>query len=366
MRVLAQRDAAITSGVEAFPPAIAFTKDDPLLRGRSDTPEFRLLNDFQRGFPLVARPYARIAELLGIDEERTLDLLRRLVARGYVSRIGAVFAPHRIGASTLAALAAPPDMLGAIAARVSAYPEVNHNYEREHRYNLWFVIAAPEMQRVEQVRLELELATACPVISLPLLEEFHIDLGFDLNGGPKHTGAARPVSGSFRRAPSAAERKLIAALEPGLDLVPQPFAALASRTGSGEQELMGLIKGWLASGVLRRFGVVVRHHELGYRANAMVVWDVPNDEVRDVGLRLAREPEVTLCYRRQRHPPQWRYNLFCMIHAAVRADAHRSVERLRHRLALGRYPHAVLITARRFKQCSARYAGREENHRGRV
>jgi DNA-binding Lrp family transcriptional regulator len=364
MGVLAQRHAVITSGVEALRPALAFTKDDPILRGRSDTPEFRLLNDFQHGFPLLPRPYARIAELLGIGEERTLHLLRHLAGRGYFSRIGAVFAPHRIGASTLAALAAPPEMLEAIAARVSAYPEVNHNYEREHRYNLWFVIAAPDRQRVEQVCLEIELATGCPVISLPLVEEFHIDLGFDLNGGSKHTGAARPVSGSFRRPPSATERKLIAALEPGLDLVPQPFAALASRTGSSEQEVLGLIKGWLASGVLKRFGVVVRHHELGYRANAMVVWDVPDDEVCDIGLRLAREPEVTLCYRRQRHPPQWRYNLFCMIHAAVRADAHRRVDRLRRRLALGRYPHAVLITARRFKQCSARYAGRAETHRG--
>lgn len=142
--------------------------------------EYRLLNDYQRDFPLEPRPYARIASELGIDEDEVLACLAGLREAGAVSRVGAVIRPGTIGASTLAAMRVPDQRLEEVAAAVNAFPEVNHNYERDHAINLWFVITAPNGDRLAQVLDEIENKVGLEVIDLPLVTPFHIDLGFEL------------------------------------------------------------------------------------------------------------------------------------------------------------------------------------------
>lgn len=140
----------------------------------------RLLNEFQQDFPLDSRPYAVLGERLGIGEDEVMDRLARLSRGGSISRVGAVFRPHAVGGSTLAAMAVPEDRLEAVAELVSAFPEVNHNYQREHRLNLWFVVTASSKARVAEVLAEISQSAGLQVLDLPLLEHFHIDLGFDL------------------------------------------------------------------------------------------------------------------------------------------------------------------------------------------
>lgn len=313
----------------------------------------RLLNEFQRDFPLLPHPFAEIGKALGLDEETVLDAYREGLASGAISRVGAVVAPRRIGASTLAAMAVPAERLEEVAARVNARAEVNHNYEREGLYNLWFVVAAPDTARRDAVLREIGAECGLQVISLPLREEYHIDLGFDLHGGAKHHSAS-PASAPCLL--GEMERDLLAALQNGLALTPQPFKTLGDQVGLSEHMVIELIEGWLASGLLKRFGVVVRHHELGFTANAMCVWNVPQSEVDALGRQLAALPGVTLCYQRQRALPDWPYNLYCMIHGKQREE----VEALRSQhaalLGLDVFPHTVLFSLRRFKQCGARYA----------
>ena len=142
--------------------------------------EQRLLNEFQHGLPLTPEPFADIARQLGVYETTVLETLQRLQTEGVVSRVGAVFRPNRIGASTLAAMAVPAPMLEEIAEIVSSFAEVNHNYEREHRFNLWFVVVADDEQQLQDVLAEIEDSCGYPVLDLPLLNEHFIDLGFDL------------------------------------------------------------------------------------------------------------------------------------------------------------------------------------------
>jgi len=139
-----------------------------------------LLNEYQRGFPLCDAPYAEIGRQLGVSETEVIDTLRSLQQRGLVSRVGPVFKPNRAGASTLAAMAIPEERLDAVAALVSACDEVNHNYEREHYFNLWFVVTAPDERRVRAVLGEIEARTGIAVLDLPLECSFYIDLGFPL------------------------------------------------------------------------------------------------------------------------------------------------------------------------------------------
>jgi len=141
----------------------------------------KLLNDFQKTFPLSPTPYADIAARLGVTETDVLEALRDLEKDGIISRIGPVFRPHRIGTSTLVAMAIPKGRLQHVANYINTLPEVNHNYEREHHLNLWFVVTATTEEHLQTVLTEIEENTGIVVMSLPMLESYHIDLGFDLN-----------------------------------------------------------------------------------------------------------------------------------------------------------------------------------------
>lgn len=144
--------------------------------------EQRLLNDFQRELPLDSRPFARIAEQLNVSEAAVIDSLQSLQQRGVISRVGPVFRPNRIGVSTLAAMSVPPEQIDCIARIVSAFPEVNHNYEREHAFNLWFVVTASSEEHLAIVLHEIEQHTEYPLMSLPMLDDYFIDLAFELDG----------------------------------------------------------------------------------------------------------------------------------------------------------------------------------------
>jgi len=121
-----------------------------------------------------------MAEALGIEESEVIARLSRLTDSGAISRVGPVFRPKRVGLSTLAAIAVPSERLDSVAALVNSYAEVNHNYERDHVFNLWFVLTAEDQGRLSSVIAEISERTGLEVLDLPMLAEYHIDLGFPL------------------------------------------------------------------------------------------------------------------------------------------------------------------------------------------
>jgi DNA-binding Lrp family transcriptional regulator len=151
------------------------------------------------------------------------------------------------------------------------------------------------------------------------------------------------------------ERELVAAVQDGLPLERHPYAAIGRKVGLSEAQAIDGLRRLIERGVIRRFGLVLSHRDLGYRANAMVVWDIPDDAVGEIGERLAALPYVTLCYRRPRRLPDWPYNLFCMIHGRDR----ETVEGLAREAAMAAgaadCPRTVLFSNRQFKQRGARY-----------
>jgi len=163
---------------------------------------------------------------------------------------------------------------------------------------------------------------------------------------------------------SDTELKLIGAIQGGLPLVARPYAQLAEQLGMTEIAVIEHLMRLQASGVVKRMGLVVRHRELGYGANAMVVWDVPDAEVSELGRCLSGFEFVTLCYRRPRQGAEWPYNLFCMIHGQDRETVRGMVRQLVQCCGLEDIPHTLLFSGRRFKQRGARYqnaAVREES-----
>ena len=163
---------------------------------------------------------------------------------------------------------------------------------------------------------------------------------------------------------SASDQRLIQAIQHGLPLVSRPYAALAAQLGLAEEEVIARIEQFKQSGIIKRMGVVVRHRELGYRANAMVVWDVPDEEVAELGRCLSRFEFVTLCYRRPRRLPDWRYNLFCMIHGQDREAVLEKYAMLIERCGLQGIPRDILFSRRRFKQRGAIYRPQPNDREG--
>jgi len=151
------------------------------------------------------------------------------------------------------------------------------------------------------------------------------------------------------------DSRLIAAIQDGLPLSPRPWAEVGERIGMDEGEVIRRVKALQEQGYIKRFGLVVRHHELGYNANAMVVWDVPDERVAEVGEALGRQRCVTLCYQRPRRPPHWPYNLFCMIHGKDRQRVLDYIDQVTEELGLQEIPKEVLFSGRRFKQRGAKY-----------
>lgn len=140
-----------------------------------------LINSLQRGFPLSPRPYREVAEALGLEEQEVIERLRRMLAEGALTRLGAILsAPQLGGERTLAALAAPPERLEEVIQAINRHEEVSHNYERTHRYNLWFVISSEDSDAVQRVIAEIERETGLTVINLPTLEEYRVEFYFEL------------------------------------------------------------------------------------------------------------------------------------------------------------------------------------------
>ena len=154
---------------------------------------------------------------------------------------------------------------------------------------------------------------------------------------------------------SEQDKELIAEIQGGLPLASHPYAEIGERVGLSEQEVIQRIGSLQADGIIKRMGIVVRHHELGYTANAMVVWNVPDERLDEIGDLLGSQDCVTLCYQRPRRLPDWPYNLFCMIHGQKRERVLQIIDAIVESEGLADIPHKVLFSGRRFKQRGARY-----------
>ncbi|HEY0823097.1 MAG TPA: Lrp/AsnC family transcriptional regulator, partial [Ramlibacter sp.] len=274
------------------------------------------------------------------------------------SRIGAVWGRGAGGAAALCALAVPPDRLERVAATVSRDPAVNHNYEREHAWNLWYVITGPDSGCVRATADRLAGEADAPALFLPMVRAYRVDLGFDLRAPHAARTALRPASHRehVARPVAFSERPLAALAEAGLPLVPRPYDAWAAELGWPREAVLATLRRWLRCGTLRRFGIVVRHHDLGFAANAMTVIQADPAEVDAIGAVLAAQPGVTLAY--QRAPdPRWPYNLYFMVHGRERAGVEALIAQALDASGAARLPHATLFSARRFKQTGGRYFG---------
>jgi DNA-binding Lrp family transcriptional regulator len=289
----------------------------------------------QRGIPLAERPFAELGAGCGLSEETVLALVRRLLSSRDARRFGAVFDARRLGyRSALCSMLLPREALPAIAKKVAAVRGVTHAYERGWPGelptaspggpagrvwpNLWFTLAAPSATFAES--LDALRADCAPhaIDELPALLRFKIDVVFDVRTRDRDErveprSPVVPQETSLVYALDDSQQALVRRLQGHLPVCERFFAAVAEAAGRTEGDLLAQLREWQACGVMRRVGLLLRHREIGFKANGMCCWDVPQAEALEFGRRVALFPEVTHCYERPR-TERFPFRLYAMIH----------------------------------------------------
>lgn len=330
--------------------------------------EKQVLTRLQRGIEPVARPFRG----LEIPEDDVVSLLKRAQKEGLVRRFGGVFDARRLGyRSILCALDVTEDQLEEKAARVSAHNGVTHCYERtpysgEGNYpKLWFTLAMLHNE-FEKGLAELEKALSPPLRSgatedsilyeLPAIRRFKIDVVFDLhtrNRDETFPVAASPVTDdeSFK-VYTEAEKELVRALDQQLPVTARPFTAVGEQIGQSEEWVLSTLKTWAELGALRRIGAILYHRKAGFKANAMCVWPVAENNITEAGRKVAARAEVTHCYQRPRLDA-FPFDLYAMVHKDNWDETERLFYEISERCGLS--GGELFASGREFKKTSMKY-----------
>ncbi len=329
-----------------------------------DLTDRKLLNLIQSRFPLVERPYLALAEELGIGEGETISRLKELKRQNVVRQISAIFDTRRLGyKTTLVAMAYHPEELHAGALFINRHPGVSHNYAREGSYyNLWFTLAVPPDGDLESVVAWMAGETgALNYRVMPTLRFFKIGVNFDMvqqkgaayNYNPDNVGDRQPPPNWNQALPvSEADKAVIRELQEDLPLIPRPYDAMAQRLGMDPAGLFALARGFEERKIMRRFSAVLHHRRSGFRANAMVVWQVPPERAEEVGLTMAQHPAVTHCYERPTFP-DWPYTHFSMIHATTQEECEEIAREIGEATQIS--DNLLLYSTREYKKTRVRY-----------
>lgn len=330
-------------------------------RADLDAVDTELIDGFQSGVPVERRPFRAVGAALGVSETEALARVERLREGGVFRRFGAVLNPPVIGSSTLAAVTVSEERFDEIAAAINDYQQVNHNYRRDHEWNMWFVVTAGTRKTRDRILGEIE-HLAGSVLDLPMLTDYYINLEFPVVNTDRFaresleqtTVNATRISEDAAVDLSDLDRRLLLEIQDGLPLSVTPYQDVASAIDADTEAVIGAIDRLLSAGCIKRIGCVVNHVVTGFDNNCMVVWDIPEQVLDECGERVGELPYVTLCYHRPRRPKlDWPYTLFTMIHGRD-GDA---VDAMIDELATEHlpYPHERLYSTETLKQTGARY-----------
>jgi DNA-binding Lrp family transcriptional regulator len=331
-----------------------------------DDLDTRLLGLVQAEVPLVRRPFAVLAERLGVPEAEVLQRLSALAARPgpVIRQISAIFDSRALGyQSTLVAARIEPERLDAAVEVLNAHPGISHNYERNHAFNVWYTLAVPPHSKLGlacTVDLLHQLSGAQSTRMLPTLRLFKIGVQFDLSGGD--LAAARtggPAFGADDQAAALAagpvtvqDRGMIRILQRHLPIVAEPFDALAAEGNVEVEDLLAAGRRFLGQKRMRRYAAVLRHREAGISANAMGVWEVPDGQREAFGRTAASFAAVSHCYERPTYP-DWPYSIFTMVHAPTPGECEAVLAALA--AATGTVSRVALYSTREFKKTRVQY-----------
>jgi DNA-binding Lrp family transcriptional regulator len=326
------------------------------------TADRELLNAVQWDFPLEPRPYAVLAERLGTSQTEVLDRIARVKSLGVLRQLSAIFDTRALGySSALVAAKIDPDRVDEAAAVISRHPGVSHNYKRNHAYNLWYTIAVPPGDGLdEHLDVLHDESGALMTRKLPTLKLFKIGVKLDMTGATAADAKAevlaheRPERREHMPAPDLSELEIAAirVTQEDLPLEERPFAAEGDLIGCDEAEMLELLSSFKQRNLMRRFAAVMNHRSAGYKANAMGVWAVPDERLEEIGPQMAGFAHVSHCYRRPTYD-DWPYSVFTMVHGHTARDCEDTIAAIRAETGIDEY--ALLWSVKEYKKVRVRY-----------
>ena len=316
-----------------------------------------ILNEIQWSFPLVTRPFDAIAKKFNTTPEIVKERLNSLKESGVLRQLSAIFDTRKLGyTSSLVAMEIESDKLEHVANQINRHPGVSHNYERDHQFNLWFTLAVPPGT---DLKTELEkfnvLSGIKKVRMLPTLQLFKIGVKLDLVDEKKHDIAPTEEKKDIKETKFVAteqDKDFIRELQKNMEIIDEPFVNAAKNLGITEQEVFEKMKHYEDIGVMRRFAAILRHRQIGFTANGMIVWKVDKDKIPEVGATLGSFPQVSHCYERPTYP-DWSYNVFSMIHCKTHDEAYDVAKTIQDQIHVDDYN--ILFSTREFKKTRVEY-----------
>ncbi len=316
-----------------------------------------ILNEIQWTFPLVTRPFDAIAKKFDTTPKIIKEHLNNLKKVGILRQLSAIFDTRKLGyTSSLVAMEIEHDKLEYVASQINRHPGVSHNYERDHQFNLWFTLAVPPGADLKtEVDKFNVLKGIKKVRMLPTLQLFKIGVKLDMVDEKKHEIAPTEKKKEIKNVkfePTEEDKNFIRELQKDMEIIDEPFVKAANNLGITENELFEKMKYYEDIGVMRRFAAILRHRQIGYTANGMIVWIVPEDRISEVGEKLGAFPQVSHCYERPTYP-DWPYNVFSMIHCKTHNEAHEMAKKIQDQIKVPEYQ--ILFSSREFKKIRVEY-----------
>ena len=305
----------------------------PKLRSRKygaaiplDEVDRRLLNLMQGRFPIAQRPYAQVAEAAGLSEEETMERVRHLLDERIIRQVTPIFDTRALGySSMLVAAKVDPENPWRAANIINAHPGVSHNYLRNHEFNIWFTIATePDSPLGLEGTLEVlgRIAGAESIRQLPTLKLFKIRMDLEMEGGTdalaKAAEAVEPAE-TERQPYDELDIAVIKALQGDLPVVAEPFAPAAAELGMSQAKLLAHLEAMQERRLLRRVAAILFHRRAGFSANGMGVWKVPDEQILEIGPRMAAFRGISHCYQRPTYA-DWPYSVFTMAHGRSKEE----------------------------------------------
>jgi len=316
-----------------------------------------LLNEIQWTFPIVTRPFDTIAKKFNTTPDDIKNRLNRLKKIGVLRQLSAIFDTRKLGyTSSLVAMEIEDDQLENVANQINRHPGVSHNYERDHQFNLWFTLAVPPGSDLKEELDKFNVLKGIKKVRmLPTLQLFKIGVKLDMVDNKKHevapTESKKEIS-NIRFEATEDDKEFIRELQKDMEIIDEPFAKAAKNLGIAENELFEKMKYYEAIGVMRRFAAILRHRQVGFAANGMIVWKVPRDRISKVGETLGSFPQVSHCYERPTYD-DWPYNVFSMIHCKTHDEANEMAKKIQDQIHVDDYK--ILFSSREFKKTRVEY-----------
>ena len=317
----------------------------------------QILNEIQWTFPLVSQPFHDIAKKFDISTQVVKERLKNLKKTGVLRQLSAIFDTRKLGyKSSLVAMEIESDKLESVARQINRHPGVSHNYEREHQFNLWFTLATPPGT---DLKTEVDKFKKIPGIlkirMLPTIKLFKIGVKLEMLDDKKlevKPSEEKKKILDVKFVPTEEDKEFIRELQKDLEITDKPFLKAAQKLGMSEDQIFEKLKHYEEIGVMRRYAAILRHRDVGFVANGMIVWKVPEQRITEVGEKLGAFPQVSHCYQRPVYP-DWPYNVFSMIHCKSQEEANDMAKEIQNQINVDEYK--ILFSAKEFKKTRVEY-----------